>query len=114
MLRHVFRQLGGNSYKSLLLQQNLHQRRAFRATSPLLRRQANHYQLLGVSPTASDKEIKAQYFRMAKKYHPDTNPDDQTAKDKFNVIHEAYEVLSDPEKREQYDHQQGLAGAGAS
>lgn len=51
---------------------------------------------------------------MAKKYHPDTNPDDQTAKDKFNVIHEAYEVLSDPVKREQYDHQQGLGGAGAS
>ena len=51
---------------------------------------------------------------MAKKYHPDTNPDDQTAKDKFNVIHEAYEVLSDPVKREQYDHQQGLGAAGAS
>ena len=51
---------------------------------------------------------------MAQKYHPDHNPDDQTAKDKFHLIHEAYEVLSDPAKREQYDHQQGLGGAGTS
>ena len=57
-----------------------------------------------MAPTASEKEIKTQYFRMAQKYHPDHNPDDQSAKDKFHMIHEAYEVLSDPEKREQYDH----------
>lgn len=54
----------------------LQSQRAFRASYILLRREANHYQLLGVAPTASEKEIKMQYFRMAQKYHPDHNPDD--------------------------------------
>lgn len=61
------------------------------------------YQILGVAKTASDDEIKKAYRKLARKYHPDVNPGDKSAEDKFKEISEAYGVLSDAEKRKQYD-----------
>lgn len=61
------------------------------------------YRTLGISKTASDKEVKQAYRRLAKQYHPDTNPDNPQAEARFKEISEAYEVLSDSEKRSQYD-----------
>lgn len=64
---------------------------------------ADYYQTLGVSETASIDEIKKAYRKLAKKYHPDTNPNDRQAEAKFKEISEAYGVLSDKAKRQQYD-----------
>ncbi len=66
------------------------------------------YDVLGVRKTADDKEIKKAYRKLAKKYHPDTNQGDKDAEQKFKEIGEAYDVLSDPEKRKMYD-QFGMA-----
>jgi curved DNA-binding protein len=63
----------------------------------------NYYDILGVSNNASQDEIKKAYRKKAAKYHPDKNPDDQSAEDKFKEVGEAYEVLGDPEKRNLYD-----------
>lgn len=63
----------------------------------------DYYSILGVSRDASQKEIKAAYRKLARKYHPDVNKDDNEAVEKFKRVQEAYEVLSDPKKRERYD-----------
>src|ERR1044071_486824 len=63
----------------------------------------NFYDLLGVPKNADEKDIKAAYRKLARKYHPDVNPNDKTAEAKFKEVSEAYEVLSDPEKRKLYD-----------
>ncbi|HOP11910.1 MAG TPA: molecular chaperone DnaJ [Oscillospiraceae bacterium] len=67
------------------------------------------YEVLGVQKGASDEDIKKAYRQAAKKYHPDLNPGDKTAESKFKEINEAYEVLSDKDKRARYD-QYGHAG----
>ena len=69
----------------------------------------DYYEILGVSKGASPEEIKKSYRKMAMKYHPDRNPGDQKAEEKFKEATEAYEVLSDPDKRKRYD-QFGHAG----
>lgn len=78
----------------------------------------DYYEVLGVSKTASDAEIKKAYRQLAKKYHPDTNPGDKEAEAKFKEASEAYAILSDSEKRKQYDQfghaafEQGGPGGG--
>jgi curved DNA-binding protein len=63
----------------------------------------DYYKILGVDKKANEKEIRQAYRKLARKYHPDVNPGDKSAEDKFKEINEANEVLSDPEKRKKYD-----------
>jgi len=83
----------------------------------------DYYSTLGVAKTATAKEIKQAFRRLARKHHPDVNPDEKSAEAKFKEINEAYEVLGDPEKRKKYDElganwrmyeQAGAGGQGAT
>lgn len=73
----------------------------------------DYYEVLGVSKNASDDEIKKAYRKLAVKYHPDKNPGNKEAEEKFKEISEAHEVLSDKQKRARYD-QFGHAGVGGN
>ena len=78
----------------------------------------DYYEVLGVDKNADDATLKKAYRALAKKYHPDMNPGDKEAEQKFKEASEAYAVLSDPDKRRQYDQfghaafEQGGGGAG--
>ena len=63
----------------------------------------DYYKTLGVSKTATEKEIKQAFRKLARKLHPDVNPGDKTSESRFKEVNEAYEVLGDPEKRKKYD-----------
>lgn len=71
----------------------------------------NYYELLGVQKTATDEELKSAFRKMARQYHPDLHPGDEAAANKFKEINEAYETLSDPQKRAEYDAAQAGGGA---
>ncbi len=80
----------------------------------------DYYEVLGVSKDCTDEELKKAYRKLAMKYHPDRNPDDKEAEEKFKEANEAYAILSDPDKRRQYDQmghaafeQGGFGGGGA-
>lgn len=74
--------------------------------------QKDYYDILGLSETASDQEIKKAYRRLAKKYHPDSNPNNKMAEEKFKEVSEAHEILSNPEKRKQYDQLRKMERSG--
>ena len=75
----------------------------------------DYYEVLGVTRTASVTEVRSAYRKLAAKYHPDVNPGDKGAEEKFKELNEAHEVLSSPEKRplyDQYGHDGPAAGPG--
>ena len=82
----------------------------------------DYYEVLGIAKGASEEEIKKAYRKQAKKYHPDLHPGDKACEERFKEGNEAYEVLSDPEKRKKYDQfghaafdpNAGFGGAGGA
>src|SRR5262245_20416340 len=75
----------------------------WRARQPMAVKFKDYYEVLGVPRTASAEDIRKEYRKLARKYHPDVNPGDKSAEERFKDINEAYEVLSDSEKRRKYD-----------
>ena len=73
----------------------------------------NYYDILGVQRNATPDQIKSAYRKLAKQYHPDFHPDDKTCAEKFKEINEANEVLSDENKRKQYDFELDHPGMGS-
>src|SRR5215468_5719705 len=76
-----------------------------------------YYDTLGVERKASTDDIRKAYRKLARKYHPDLNPGDKSAEERFKNVQEAYDILSDPKKRQMYDQygfysENGFAGAG--
>lgn len=69
------------------------------------RKSLNHYDALGINSNASAKEIKSAFYKLSKKHHPDVNPDDKHASNKFSTISNAYDILNDPVKRRDYDNE---------
>src|ERR1700722_19031835 len=76
-------------------------------------RSDDYYPTLGVDKKATPEEIKKAYRKLARTYHPDRNPDDKQAEARFKEISQAHDVLSDPEKRKQYDSGSGAFAGGA-
>src|SRR5437667_12804396 len=72
----------------------------------------DYYTVLGVAPKATQEEIKKQYRKLASKHHPDKNPNDPKAAERFKEISEAYQVLGDADKRKQYDQMRQLGAFG--
>ena len=82
---------------------HIEQRAIIRLKVIVMAGKRDYYEVLGVSRNADEKEIKKAYRKLAKKYHPDMNPGDQQAEQKFKEITEAYTILTDPEKKKLYD-----------
>src|SRR5688500_15413801 len=77
----------------------------------------DYYETLGVPKGATDDDIRKSYRRLARKYHPDLNPGDKSAEDKFKNVQEAYDILNDPKKRQMFDQygfysETGMPGTG--
>ncbi len=70
----------------------------------------DYYAILGLRADVSQEDLKKAYRRLAKEYHPDTNPGNRIAEEKFKDIYEAYRLLSDPKKRQEYDGKRGTTG----
>src|SRR3984957_3022777 len=80
--------------------------------------QSDYYQSLGVERGASEDDIRKAYRKLARKHHPDLNPGDKASEDRFKKVQEAYDVLSDPKKKQMYDQfgfysENGAPGGGA-
>jgi molecular chaperone DnaJ len=71
----------------------------------------DYYDVLGLKPGASESEIRSAYKKLARRYHPDVNPGSKSAEESFKEVSEAYQVLSDPQKRRQYDAMRGMGGS---
>ncbi|MDE2291476.1 MAG: DnaJ domain-containing protein, partial [Elusimicrobia bacterium] len=74
----------------------------------------DYYKILGVGKNASDEEIKKAYRKLARRYHPDRNPGDKQAEERFKQVSQAHDVLSDADKRKEYDRGGMFAGFGGA